>query len=55
MWHGVFIRNSYSATSANGIHGVAGFIGQSTENSTIANNIALGNQIRQYKFDGRTK
>ena len=49
------IRNSYSATSANGIHGVAGFIGQSTENSIIANNIALGNQNRQYKFDGKTE
>lgn len=49
------IRNSYSATSANGIDGVAGFIGQSTENSTIANNIALGNQSRQYKFDGKTE
>lgn len=49
------IRNSYSATSANGIHGVAGFIGQSTENSIIANNIALGNQSRQYKFDGKTE
>lgn len=49
------IRNSYSATSANGIDGVAGFIGQSTENSTIANNIALGNQNRQYKFDGKTE
>ena len=49
------IRNSYSSTSADGIHGVAGFIGQSTENSTIANNIALGNQNRQYKFDGKTE
>ena len=49
------IRNSYSATSADGVHGAAGFIGQSTENSTIANNIALGNQNRQYKFDGKTE
>lgn len=49
------IRNSYSSTSADGIDGAAGFIGQSTENSTIANNINLGNQIRQYKFDGRTE
>ena len=49
------IRNSYSSTSADGIDGVAGFIGQSTENSTIANNIALGNQNRQYKFDGKTE
>ena len=49
------IRNSYSATSADGVHGAAGFIGQSTENSTIANNIALGNQSRQYKFDGKTE
>ena len=49
------IKNSYSATSVNGINGVAGFIGQSTENSTISNNIALGNQNRQYKFDGKTE
>ena len=49
------IRNSYSSTSADGIDGVARFIGQSTENSTIANNIALGNQSRQYKFDGKTE
>ena len=49
------IRNSYSSTSADGIDEAAGFIGQSTENSTIANNINLGNQIRQYKFDGRTE
>lgn len=49
------IRNSYSSTSADGIDEAAGFIGQSTENSTIANNINLGNQNRQYKFDGKTE
>ncbi|WP_308780139.1 ZmpA/ZmpB/ZmpC family metallo-endopeptidase-related protein [uncultured Clostridium sp.] len=52
---GSSIKYSYSATSVNGIHGIAGFIGQATENSTIENNVALGNQNKQYKFDGRTE
>ena len=49
------IKYSYSSSSVNGINGVAGFVGQSTGNSNIENNIALGNQMKQYKFDGRTE
>ncbi|MGN0025896.1 MAG: ZmpA/ZmpB/ZmpC family metallo-endopeptidase-related protein, partial [Clostridium sp.] len=52
---GSSIKYSYSTTSVNGIHGIAGFIGQSTANSTIENNIALGNQNKHYKFDGKTE
>lgn len=52
---GSTIKYSYSATTVNGSKGIAGFIGQSTENSTIQNNIALGNQNKYYKFDGKTE
>ncbi len=49
------IKYSYSSSSVNGTNGVAGFVGQSAGNSNIENNIALGNQMKQYKFDGRTE
>ena len=49
------IKYSYSSSSVSGLNGVSGFVGQSTGNSTIANNIAVGNQMKQYKFDGRTE
>ena len=53
---GSTIKYSYSATSVNGMTGIAGFIGQSTENSIIQNNIVLGNQNNKYyKFDGKTE
>ncbi len=48
------ITNCFSVTKVSGNAGVAGFIGQSAGNSIVKNNIALGNQFKQYKFDGRT-
>ena len=49
-----FITKSFSRVSANGENAVAGFVGKSTNNSTVQNNISLGNQNKQYKFDGAT-
>ena len=51
---GSTIQFSYSAVSVNGISKTGGFVGQATDTSTIQNNIALGNQTNQYKFDGET-
>ncbi len=52
---GAVIRFSYSAASVNGVQKVAGFVGQVTGDTTLENNIALGNQSNQYKFDGGTE
>ena len=48
------ITKSFSSASANGTEAVAGFIGKATNNSIVQNNISLGNQYKQYKFDGAT-
>ena len=48
------ITKSFSSVSVSGENAVAGFVGKSTNNSTVQNNISLGNQDRQYKFDGAT-
>ena len=48
------IINCFSVVKVSGNAGVAGFIGQAANNSIVKNNIALGNQFKQYKFDGRT-
>lgn len=48
------IKYCYSASSVSGAGATAGFIGQTTGTSELQNNIALGNQSRQYKFDGAT-
>ncbi len=48
------VQNCFSTVKAIGNVGVAGLLGKSESNSTVRNNIALGNQIKQYKFDGRT-
>ena len=50
----VTIKYCYSAVSATGVDATAGFVGQATGTSEIQNNITLGNQSRQYKFDGAT-
>ena len=48
------IINCFSVVKAYGNAGISGFIGQSANNSIVKNNIALGNQLKHYKFDGRT-
>ena len=48
------VTKSFSGATVNGTSAVAGFIGKSTNNSTVQNNISLGNQYKQYKFDGAT-
>ena len=48
------ITNSFSAVKVSGKLGVAGLIGKSQNNAIVKNNIALGDQQYQYKFDGRT-
>lgn len=49
------VTKSFSNATVNGTNAVAGFIGKSTNNSTVQNNISLGNQYKQYKFDGATE
>ena len=46
--------NCFSNTKATGNAGIASFVGQTTNNSIIKNNITLVNQTVGYKFDGRT-
>ena len=48
------VTKSFSSATINGTNAVAGFIGKSTNNSIVQNNISLGNQYKQYKFDGAT-
>ncbi len=48
------VVNCFSALKALGNVGISGFIGKAENNSVVKNNIALGNQMQQYKFDGRT-
>nr|WP_288555465.1 ZmpA/ZmpB/ZmpC family metallo-endopeptidase-related protein [uncultured Mediterraneibacter sp.] len=48
------ITYCYSAASVTGSEATAGFIGVSDGNSNVRNNLTLGNQSRQYKFDGAT-
>lgn len=48
------IKYCYSTASSTGTEATAGFIGQATGTSEIQNNITLGIQSRQYKFDGAT-
>ena len=48
------VINCFSTLKALGNAGVSGFIGKAEMNSIVKNNIALGNQMKQYKFDGRT-
>lgn len=48
------ITKSFTSVSANGKNETAGFIGKATNNAMVENNISLGNQYNQYKFDGAT-
>ncbi len=48
------ITKCFTSVSANGESETAGFIGKSTDNAIVENNISLGNQYNQYKFDGAT-
>ncbi len=48
------VINCFSTLKAFGNVGVSGFIGKAENNSVVKNNIALGNQMKKYKFDGRT-
>ena len=48
------IINSFSNARAEGSLGIASFVGQTYNNSIIKNNITLANQLKGYKFDGRT-
>ncbi len=48
------ITSCFSTVKVLGNAGVAGLLGKAEGNSVVKNNIALGNQMKQYKFDGRT-
>ena len=51
---GSSVMKCFSAVTATGTSGVSGFVGQAKNNSTVQDNIALGNQNNANKFDGRT-
>lgn len=48
------IENCFANVRADGRNGVAGFIGQSVGKAVVKNSLALSNQFKGYKFDGRT-
>ena len=48
------IISCFSTVKVLGNAGVAGLLGKAEGNSVVKNNIALVNQMKQYKFDGRT-
>ncbi len=48
------ITKCFTSVSTNGESQTAGFIGKATNNAIVENNISLGNQYNQYKFDGAT-
>ena len=48
------IINCFSNAKAEGNAGIASFVGQTHNKSTLRNNITLVNQFKGYKFDGRT-
>ena len=48
------IINCFSNAKAEGNAGIASFVGQTHNKSTLRNNLTLVNQFKGYKFDGRT-